>query len=81
MEESYLFKLLAGIEAAKPYKEETIIQLASNHNYECRCSICLRYWTLVGPEKVGEGFYSFGPFTVEEFTLAGGTLPEDYLNG
>lgn len=53
-----------------------ILHIGASHRSDCRCSMCLRYWVLVGPEGDEHGEYTFGPFSKEEFLEAGGVIPD-----
>lgn len=37
----------------------------SDHPYQCRCALCLKWWATVGPEH-SEGVPTWGPFTAKE---------------
>lgn len=56
---------------------KNVLDIASNHSYSCRCSVCLAWWVAVGPEDLGDGEWSVGPFTKQEFLEAGGEAPSD----
>ena len=41
---------------------------ATEHDYNCRCDICLKWWVQMGPDLDGsrEDALHFGPFTEQE---------------
>lgn len=51
---------------------------ASNHSGSCKCQKCLQWWVQMGPEETSYG-WSFGPFSKEEFTAAGGVVPDEQM--
>lgn len=45
-------------------REDPELMDASDHHFQCRCEICLRWWAMMGPDGMEPGQY--GPFSTAE---------------
>lgn len=57
-------RLAAELEKEMGTEGLAAFDAASNHNFRCRCGICLGWWAHMGPEEPGD--VDYGPFTKDE---------------
>lgn len=65
-----------------PEVQQTL-DTGSNHDYRCKCGVCLQWWVEMGPDGGEPGNY--GPFDAEEVIAAcearGMKFPECHATG
>jgi hypothetical protein len=54
--------------------------IASNHDYKCKCDLCLRWWLAVGPEYDEDNRPTFGPFKRITYIIHGGRFNNEMVN-
>ncbi len=54
----------AGLAEDMTTEEKKVLDISSNHSYDCACNTCLSWWASVGPNGGEPG--SYGPFTKEQ---------------
>mgnify|MGYP001596423102 FL=1 len=55
------------------------LDMGSSHKYGCRCTTCLEWWVLMGPD-CGD-YHSFGPFTAAEVEARAKEMGEPFWPG